>query len=282
MTDKFSPSVTGSPVTPLGLLLKSSKLIVALGIAGAVAGFGAAQVIKPRWVAKMTIQIGQLASANQNGITLRLVENQLTTVDRYNLPASKLQVVRSLGLPLPTENRDSRLVFDSLRASTGKSPDVVTVQVSGYSREKALAAMAASFNVLSKEHSKLFDPSYIQMKVELDDVNARLENVEREYEKSLQSLKSNLAKGSTNTAQDVLVTNLATVINARVYDLKQTANQLQDALAPSRTYPTRMLGELYVPEEPGTPSTALLVASGAALGLVIGALLAFVRRPPRA
>lgn len=279
MTDVSSPPQSQVPATPLNLLMRNSKLIVSLGVVGALAGLGASQVVKPRWVAKMTVQIGQLASANQNGITLRLVENQLTAADRVNLPASRLQVVRSMGLPLPTEDRDSRIAFDSLRASTGKSPDVISLQVSGYSREKALAAMAASFNVLAAAHSKLFDPSYVQMKGQLDEVNARLEDAEREYDKSVRLLKTGIAKGSANAAQDVLVTNLATVINGRVSDLKQSASQLKDALAPSRTYPTRMLGELYVPEEPSTPSAALLIASGTALGLALGALITFLRRP---
>ncbi|WP_454757265.1 hypothetical protein [Cupriavidus campinensis] len=278
MTDLSSPPQSQAPVTPLGLLMKNSKLIVALGLVGALAGLGASQVVKPRWVAKLTVQIGQLASANQGSMTFRLLENQLTAADRYNLPASRLQVVQAMGLPSPSASPEARLVFDSLRASTGKSPDVISLQVSGYSRGQALSAMAASYKVLSTEHSKLFDPTYNQMKAELDDVNAKLDGAEKEYNQSLQSLKGSVAKGTGNAAQDVLVTNLATVINGRILDLKRLATQLRDALAPSRTYPTRMLGELFVPDEPNTPGPALLIASGTALGLALGALIAFLRR----
>ncbi len=278
MTDISSAPDTRAPVTTLGLLLNSSKLIIAVGVVGAIVGFGASQVIKPKWAAKMTVQVGQLATATQAGITLRLVENQLTAADRYNLPTSKLEVIRAMGLPDPDSDRDSKLVFDTLRASTGKSPDVISLQVSGYTREAAIAAMSASFKVLAATHSQLFDPTYTRMKAELDDLHAQLNNAENEYDKSVQSLKSNVSKGNQNAAQDMLVTNLANVINSRILNLKQQSNQLQEALEPSRTYPTRVLGEPYVPEEPSTPGTALLVASGLALGLGLGALFAFVRR----
>ncbi|TXI82684.1 MAG: hypothetical protein E6Q40_12010 [Cupriavidus sp.] len=170
-------------------------------------------------------------------------------------------------------------MFDTLRAGTGKSPDVINLQVSGYSRESALAAVDASYRLLSKQHHKLFDPSYERMTQELNVVNSKLAEAEQDYKKALQSLKGGVAKGNANATEDVLVTNLAMVIEGRVANLRNQARQLQESLEPSRTYPTRLLGEHYVPDEPSTPSTALLVIACTALGLTIGALVAFIRRP---
>ncbi|TXI82685.1 MAG: hypothetical protein E6Q40_12015 [Cupriavidus sp.] len=94
MTDFASAPAARAPVSPLVLLKRSSKLILALGVVGAIAGGAASQVIKPKWVAKTTVQIGQLASVSLAGVTTRLIENQLTAADRYNLPASRLEVLQ--------------------------------------------------------------------------------------------------------------------------------------------------------------------------------------------
>jgi len=261
--------------------LKSSKLIVALGVVGALAGFGASQVIKPRWTAKMTVQIGQIASAGPGGMTLRLVENQLTSVERYNLPASRQGVVQALGLPDPDSSRDAMIIFDTLRANASKSPDVLSLQVSGYSRASAMAAMAASFKILSAEHVKLFEPTLERMKAELEDTTARLDVARRAYDRSITSLKSRATKGDVgqDSSRDVLLTNMTTAINTQILELKAQSERQQDELEPSRTYPTRVLGEPFAPEAPSTPGAMLLVMAGTALGLVIGTLIAFLRRP---
>ncbi|CAG9169589.1 Wzz/FepE/Etk N-terminal domain-containing protein [Cupriavidus pampae] len=279
MTDIATTPPNKGQVSPWGLLRRSSKLILALAVAGGLLGVAASQVIKPKWVAKTTVQIGQLASSSSQGISVRLIENQLTAADRYNLPAARLEVIQAMGLPSPDSNRDAKIVFDTLRAAAGKSPDVINLQVSGYSRESALAAIEASYVTLSNAHRRLFEPSYDRMKQELAAINAKLAEADREYNTALQSLKGTVAKGGSNSGQDVLVTNLTMVINERVLSLRDRERQLQEALEVVRTYPTRLLGQHYVPEEPSTPGLLLLVVAGAALGLVIGALVAFVRRP---
>lgn len=270
--DRESPTLSS-----LQLLRRYSKLLIALGVVGALAGFAASQVMKPKWTARATVQVGQLASIASGGITFRLIENQLTVADRYNLPAMRLQVLQSLGLPAPGSNAEANLYFESMRAVTGKSPDVVNLQVSGYTRESALAALNASFTVLNAAHSPLFNPTVARMKSDLDQIVGKLAIAQQEYDKSVIALRTGSARGVSNTTQDVLVTNMATVINTQILDLKKQATQIQEALEPSRTYPTRMLGAAYAPEKASTPGPLLLTMAGLALGIVIGALFLFVR-----
>lgn len=264
-------------VTPSELLKRSWKLIVLLGAVGALGGAAAGMVIKPKWVAKVTVQVGQLSSASPNGISSRLLENQLTVADRFNAPTLRLDVLHAMGFPGPASHRDAQLYFDTLRAGTGRSPDTVNLQVSGYSREGAIDAIKASFQVLSAAHSQLFDPTFVRLKSELDELNGKMAASQQEYDKSLQALKASAGRTSSS-AQDILVTNLTSVLNNQVLDLKKQTALTQESLEPARTYPTRMLGQPYAPEEPSTPGPALLTVAGTALGIVIGALIAFVRR----
>jgi len=232
----------------------------------------------------MTIQIGQLSSPAQIGVASRLIENQLTAADRYNLAASRLKVLSVLGLPVPDSgNREANLVFDTLRASTGKSPDLLSLQVSGYSRDQAAAALNASFQVLKAEHIKLFEPTFNRMKSDLENATTRLAAAEREYARSYETLKSGASQPGAggNAARDILVTNMATLINAQIVQLKQQVLETQEVLEPTRSYPTRAIGDVFVPEHPSTPSPTMLIVSGALLGLLGGAVFALLRKSIR-
>src|SRR5262249_1792129 len=113
----------------------------------------------------------------------------------------------------------------------------------------------------------------------LGETNSRLQAAERDYEKSLASLKPNATRsgGASPATSDILVTNLATTLNSQVLELKRQAIQLQDALDPGRSYPTRGLGEIYVPRARSTPGALLLTVGGAMLGAVAGGLIGFLR-----
>jgi uncharacterized protein involved in exopolysaccharide biosynthesis len=64
--------------------------------------------------------------------------------------------------------------------------------------------------------------------------------------------------------------------------LRNQVVQIQDALAPLRTYPTRIVETAYVPRRPSGPGKLLMIAAGAALGLLAGAAIAALRQMRRA
>jgi len=280
MTMKI-PAESHSPLGLLRLFAGSIKLIVLTGVVGALAGLLVSLVMHPRWTAKMTVQIGQLSSPAQGGVVSRLVENQLTAADRYNLPTSRLQVLLDLGLPAPdTGNRHANLIFDSLRATTGKSPDLLSLQVSAHAPDQAVAALTASFKVLSAEHQKVFEPSANRIRSNLESTSTRLAAAEREYTNGYAWLKSGAnQKGlAGGTPRDILVSNMTALINTQIVELKKELIQLQEALEPTRSYPTRKMGDIYVPQRPTTPGRTFLIVAGAALGIVAGLLIALLRQ----
>ncbi|WP_395066817.1 hypothetical protein [Paraburkholderia silvatlantica] len=229
----------------------------------------------------MTVQIGQLTEPLGGGVVSRPLENQFTASDRYNLPGLRLSVIKQLGLPAPdtvgqgSDIRASKLIFGSLQAIPTRSPELINVQVSGYSREQAIAALMASFKTFSSPHQQTFDQTLAGMTHDLQATTARLTKAEDDYQHAFQSIQSgNVESGD---ARNILATNVATQISAQVLNLRQQALALQQATSPLLSYPTRIVEAAYAPVRPSTPSMLLMIVIGAALGFLLGVALAVHR-----
>jgi len=219
----------------------------------------------------MTIQVGQISTPGQTGVTSRLIENQLTSVERFNIASFRLDVLKQLGLPEPNMgSSNSNEIFDTLRSVPAKSTDLINVQVSAYSREDALKALKASFGLFNAEHLKLFDPTIGELNDELKQTNSKLGMAERQYGLVVDSLQAVVKGNGKAETRDVLLNSTAATLNDQIVNLAKKKAELQETLAPSRTYPTRVFGELYSPDRPSTPGTLAMILIGITTGLVIG------------
>ena len=109
---------------PVRLLIRSFKVILLGAFIGGALGLLASHAIHPHWTAKMAIQLGQVSIPDARGsLAVQPLENQLTAIERYNLPSFRLQVLNELGLPSPdTGNPEADLIFKSLKATAARSP----------------------------------------------------------------------------------------------------------------------------------------------------------------
>ena len=266
--------------TTLADLLKifraSIKQLLLATLLGALIAMAIAMTLTPKWTAKVTVQVGQIAALGQ---VPRPIETVLTTIDRLNLPSFCTDVLKSLGLPSPESGqKEALLVFDSMRAMPARGSDLLNVQVSAYSREQAAKALQVSVALLTSTHLSLIQPSLDRMTADLANTRARLADTEREYDQAYRTLKA----GSTQVtgtvgARDILTSSVLSALQEQMLDLKKRKEQLEDALDPTRSYPTRMMGDVYVPTHPNTPGKLLVVAAGALLGLLVGLGIAFFR-----
>lgn len=258
---------------------KSAKVILLTTIVGAAIAVGLSSFEHPKWTGKMTVQIGQVANPSGAGADGKLIESQLTVADRYNTPTFRSDVLKNLSLPAPeSENEDSALIFDSLRATPAKSPDLINIQVSGSSREQALKALETAFNALATEHEKVYAPAVNRMKAESAELSANLSEAERDYQRAYAVLSSSNRESS---AQNLFTTNVVAQIGIRIQLLRQAKQRLDDSLADVRTYPTRVLGGYYVPLRPSSPGKTLYGVAGACIGLMLGFLIALARNMRR-
>jgi len=252
------------------------KLIILGSIVGALFGFAAFQLYEPRWTARLTVQVGQLSRPERGAVTSRLIENQQTAADRYNLPSSREKVLSELGLPSPDAgSKQSRLIFSSLRASTGRSPELINLEVSAYSHKEAEAALETSFKLFAAEHRKLFDPSIRRMNSDLAAISVKLKSAEKDYASSYVWLESSLKQKNepNSTGRDVLLTNMALLAGKQTVDLMEQASELQEALDQTRSYPTRAIGNVYTPERPSSPGLIIFLAAGVAIGALFGCVV---------
>ncbi|CAJ0681122.1 hypothetical protein R82526_01076 [Ralstonia mannitolilytica] len=270
-----------SGLDPIHVLAKSFKLILLAGLIGAVLGLVASQIIHPRWVARMTIQLGQVSIPDAKGsLVPQPLENQLTAVERYNLPSFRLQVLHDLGLASPdTGNKDSDLVFKSLKATAGRSPNVINVEVSAYSREAAATTLETALKTFSVEHRKLFDQAISNMQSDQAIAQGKLAIAQRDYARISETLKSvaTLRTAASTSAREVLASNTASLINAQILELQQQVTAYQDALGPLRSYPTKAMGPTYVPVRSSTPGMTIFIAAGAAMGLILAGGLVLLK-----
>jgi len=265
---------------PVRLLIRSFKVILLGAFIGGALGLLASHAIHPHWTAKMAIQLGQVSIPDARGsLAVQPLENQLTAIERYNLPSFRLQVLNELGLPSPdTGNPEADLIFKSLKATAARSPNVINVEVSAYSRAAAATTVEATAKAFSAMHGKLFDQAVATMQTNQALIQGKLNAAQRDYSRISEMLKSTTsAATSSPSARDVLASNTATLINAQIVDLQQQASAYQDALGSLRSYPTRAMGPAYVPAKPGTPGVAVLAAAGTAVGLLLAAGLVVLR-----
>ncbi|WP_161563957.1 hypothetical protein [Cupriavidus lacunae] len=232
----------------------------------------------------MTVQVGQISNPDGNSVSSRLIENQLTAADRYNLPSSRLKVLNEMGLPpADTDDKASRLIFNSLLGTPAKSPNLLTLQVTAYSRQQAMTALETSFKLLATEHRKLFDPAIGRMNGDLSAISDKLKSAERDYTNSFAWLESN-AKQSNDAngrTRELQLTNMTMLADKQVIELRQRSSQLQDALDPTRSFPTRILGDIFAPMRPSTPGWLTYFAGGIVFGIALGSLVIVARKTTR-
>jgi len=266
--------VTTAPTVLLKVFRASIKQLLLAAVLGAVIALTIAQFLTPKWTGKATIQVGQITTPGQ---APRLIEALLTTVERLNLPSFRTDVLKSLGLPSPDSgHKEATLVFDSMRATPSRGGDVLNLQVSAFSQEHAAKALQASVALLDGTHRSLFQPILERMKVDLANTTARLADTEREYDQTYRALKAGRtqATGTVGT-RDILTSNVLSALQQQILELKKHKEQLEDGLDPARSYPTRIMGDVYVPKRPNTPGKLFVVAAGALLGLFVGLAIAF-------
>ena len=223
---------------------KSAKVILLTTAVGAVIAVALFSFQHPKWTGRMTVQIGQVANPS-GAADGKLIESQSTLTDRCNTPTFRPEILKNLGLPAPeSENEDSALIFDSLRATPAKGPDLINIQVSGSSREQAFKALETAFNALATQHDKVYAPAVNRMKAESAELSANLSEAERDYQRAYAALNSSTREP---TAQNLFTTNVVAQIGIRIQLLRQAKQRLDDSLADVRTYPTRVLGGYYVP-----------------------------------
>lgn len=265
----------------VALLLHNWHILLTCIVIALVAAAGLFTWLPARWQALTTIEIGQVPLGTPIGGSrdTALIEPPPQAAERVKQRDLTNMVLASRGIPIDQpEERRAALVRRTLKATVVKNTNFLQLGVAGYSPDEAKANLSAAAQVLIETHNKLMLPTVERMKAQLQDNEKQLAEAQTERAR-LQELLNDAEKSHTKIdfAPNIVAVNQLANKDAQIRQIIAQRAELEDTMAPSRTYPTQIIDTVYVEPRPYFPKLSIFMAVAALLGLVIGACIAFYR-----
>lgn len=265
----------------MALLLRNWGSLAACVLAALVCGGALFALMPARWQALTTIEIGQvpLGTPVSGSRGTALIEPAPQTAERVKQRELTNTVLSSLGIPTtqPEEPR-AALLRHTLKATVIKNTNFIQLGVAGYSPDEAKANLAAAARVLMETHNKLMIPIVGRMMAQLEDNAKQLAEAQTERAR-LKELLNGAEKANTKIefAPNIVAVNQLASKDTQIRQITAERAELQDTMASSRTYPTRIIDAVYVEPRPYFPKLSIFLAVSVLLGLIAGTGLAFYR-----
>lgn len=240
-----------------------------------------AKVLPPRWEAETTLQIGKMPNsiyADGSRPTV-LIEQPAQAAERLKLRELQEKMLVVVGLSTD-EKLDVRtkLFKQTLKAILIKNSDFIQINVAGFSKEEAGKYLATAADALIASHNIMFAPTEKRLSIQLQDKIKQIAVIQAERAR-LETRLSSIGKSSSDTqfAPNIVALNLLDSKELELRKLMTERATLEEALAPSQTYPTRVIDAVHVDDRPYFPKLSLFLAAGAFLGLLLGMVIALWR-----
>jgi len=245
----------------LAFVQESWKTISGVGLAGAALSAGLLTVIPGQYEAEALIEMAQLQSGGPISPTTVVIEAPALMIERLKNPRSYTsETTRACA------EGDARFSDESLAALVKVSVpkgvnSVIKLQVRRFSPAAAEQCLTALIDMIRRQQIALLKPRLDEMRATLTFLQNRLE---ANRAAMMQSDKANLS-GVIFLAQR----------DESLY-LMQQIDDLQRALASD--FQTRQVSPVYAAPGQVSPKSVLTLALGVLGGLMLGLLLALVRR----
>ncbi|MEO6921039.1 MAG: hypothetical protein ABI171_18815 [Collimonas sp.] len=250
--------------------------ILATCIAVAVAASAMLWAAVPsHWKASAVLQIGQLPL-----LPATLIESSEQAAERFNRRQFQDQVLAAVDFP-QDDGGDSRarLLRKTLKAAAGKNTNFVDVSIEGLSRTDAKTNLDAAIQTLVKAHDERLAPLMKNLEDRLAN-NARQMHEAISEKESLQVNLKNTASSSLKFEANLLIESQLSMRAEAIRALIAEHALLTDLHTQTVAFPTAVIGTVFIPAAPGSPSLSLFLAIGVIIGVVAGwgAILFFERR----
>lgn len=250
-------------------ITRRTTVLGIFAVVGLVLGLLASSQLSLKWTASTLIQIAQAAGAG--------VIDNASVLQRIQFNGFVPDVLKAAGLPINTrEDRRSRLVLSSLKASLPKIGNQIELRVDGYSEEDATRVLDAAVAILKKEHGDILAPTINRQQATLKEVGRNLENAIDERRKVLDSIKAAAVSPERRFSENVMLSEMLRANESEVRALRQQQLIIQEQLDPARTFNTKMIVSIYVPSEPPRRPYAIGAMVGALIGLMLGVSVLFL------
>lgn len=249
-------------------------------------GAGLFVTLPSRWQAVTTVEVGQvpLGTPVSGSRGAALIEPPAQAVERLKQREFVNTALASLGVPTgqPGDARAS-LFRHTLKGTVIKNTTFIQIAVAGYSPDEARDGLAAAARVLMETHNRLMVPIVGRMMAQLDDNTKKMAEAQSERAR-LKALLDDAEKAHAKIdfAPNIVAINQLANMDGQIRQIIAERAELQDTMAASRTYPTRIIDAVYVDPRPVFPKLPLFLAVGAIVGLCAGAGVAFYRERKKA
>jgi hypothetical protein len=240
------------------------------GALGLLVGAAALLLIPKQFEAIGSVKLGHIDG--------QPIESAAVSMQRLRSLALQDRIAAKLGL---TE-AEARLFKESLWLSPRGSEPLLDLRTRAYDRDRAralfeelVAALSAAHLELSKEDVARRAATLRQTRQELEAMDAARADVERAAAEAQRGKVPERAEEAARTYALVLATR-----DGQRIVLQATITRLEEALTPTRTFPTAAIDAPNVPERPAFPKTVAFLAAGATLGVTLGIAIGAMRRRP--
>lgn len=234
-------------------------------------------VLKPEWEATALIQIGQVAEIGQVGQTSTLTEPIDRVVARISQPSFLRAVLESINMPNIRTSPAASLYRHTFKVQKPpNAPDLIQIVVRGYSPQQANQFSAATVAYLRHIHDMLAAPTVQRLRLQLTNVETQIAQIKRERASLVKHFQSKPNGSSTERLLgEAILANTVTRQDSALRDLEDAKLTYEEKLSPERTYPTSLVGDIDVSQQPVFPKKSLTILLSAILGLMGGLFMAF-------
>lgn len=245
--------------------LKRYKLLLwALPLLSVAAGVVLAYfVISPKWDVTAVLEVGQVAN--------KPVELSANVVARMMHPSFTNSALKSFS-GSPAEIDLARSEYNTLKVSQVKGAELLELRLRSRSPERANYLMQNAITSLQNIHSEMLEAT-------LERNIKQIQLLEKEIQSStseLGLLRKKLTENHNWNSFDATLS--ATVLQSKAADIREMIQKkmvLEEQISPTRTYTSRVVGEIYVSEDPVSPNKLLIIVLALILGAGAAVAIAF-------
>lgn len=248
----------------LNVLRRYKLLLWILPLLTTVVGIvGAYYLISPKWEASAVLEVGQVAG--------KPVELSANAVARMMHPSFVVNTLNSYSGAL-AEIDSARNEYKTLKVSQVKGTELLEFELRSKSPKRARDMIQNAIANVQSIHSEM-------LAVTLERNIKQIQLLDKDIQSGtseLAQLRQKLTGSHNRNSFDATLA--ATVLQSKAVDVRDMTQKkmlLEEQISPTRTYTTRVVGEIYVTEEPVSPNKLLIVALALMLGLGGAVAIAF-------
>lgn len=253
----------------LKIMRLSWRLISGVVIFSLLISLALAYILPKKWEASATLRIAKTPSETGE---LKPIEDPLQTVERLKLLGFKQKILESLHLPTK-KGKDSRsdLLLGSLRASSIKNTEFITISVSAYSEQDAIKSIQTVIGEIQATHASMTLSMKNRVRKELQDVNEDLSATDSEISTLNNQMSSaGMYKTASEFSPSIVAISLLTAKESTRRALQLQQIQLNDRLSSLDEQSTKLINTIDSSDRPIFPKRSVFLILGGLLGLLFG------------